>query len=239
MQEQVTPILRDVPGLFWDVPFGILRTPSHTNLEGCPRTVTVLECPIWDLQDTKSHQYSGMSQDCPGMSPDTKSHQSSGTSKDCPGMSHVGSSGHQAIPILRDVPGQSWDVPHGIVQTSSYLSLEGCPRTVLGCPSWDCPDITSLQLGRMSQESSGMSFMGSSGHQLRLACRDVPGQSQISLIQASRDQVTPTWKDVPGQSWDVPRGILWTSCHPSLQGYPRTVLGCMISRIVLRCPGHL
>ena len=131
-------------------------------------------------------------------------------------MSHVGSSGHQVTSILREVPGQSWDVHHGIVRTSIYFTLEECPRTVLGCPSWDCPDIKLLHLGRMSQDSPGMSLMGLSGH-----------------------QVTSAWKDVPGHSWDVPHRILRTSCHPSLQGCPRTVLGCLKSRIVLRCPGHL
>ena len=163
------------------------------------------------------------------MSPDTKSHQSSGTSQDCPGMSLVGSSGHQVSPIFRDVPGLSWDVPCGILWTPSHTNIKGRPRTVLGCSSWDCLDIKLLQLGRMS-------LMGSSGHQLRLACRDVP---QISLLRASRNQVTPTWKFVPGQSWDVPHWILRTSCHPSLQGCPRTFLGCLLSRIVPRCPGHL
>ena len=74
-----TPILRGVPGLSWDVPCGILRTPSHTNLQRCPRTV--LGCPLWDP-------------------PDTKSHQSSEVSQDCPGMSLVGSSGHQVTPIF-------------------------------------------------------------------------------------------------------------------------------------------
>ena len=56
----------DVPGLSWDVPSGILWTPSHTSLQGCPRTV--LGHPFWDHLDTKSHQYLGMSQDYPGMS---------------------------------------------------------------------------------------------------------------------------------------------------------------------------
>ena len=168
--DQVTPILRDVLGLSWDVPCGILRTPSHTNIEGRPRTV--LGCPSWDCPDIK---------------------------------------------------------------------LEGCPRTVLGCPSWDCPDIKLLQLGRMSQDSPGMSLMGSSGHQLRLACSDVPGQSQISLLYKPPEIKSPQLgrMSMQGQSWDVPHGILRTSCHPSLQGCPRTVLGCLISRIVQRCPGRL
>ena len=143
---------RTVLGLSCDVPCGILWKPSHTNFQGHPRTV--LGCPIWDP-------------------PDTKSHQSSGTSQDCPGMSHVGSSGHQVTSIL-DVPGQSWDVPHGIVRTSSYFNLEGCPRTLLGCPSWDCLDIKSLQLKGMSQDTPGMSLIGSFWHHVIPACMDVP-----------------------------------------------------------------
>ena len=113
-------------------------------------------------------------------------------------MSHVGSSGHQVTSILRDVPGQSWDIPHGIVR----------------------------------------SLMGLSGHQVTSSWKDVPGQSwdiPHGIIQTSSHF---SW-DVPGQSWDVPHRIRQTSCHPSLQGCPRTVLGCLISKIVLRCPGHL
>ena len=136
--------------------------------------------------------------------------------QDSPGMSLMRSSGHQVTPACKDVPGQSWDAPHEILRTSSHPSLQGRPRTVLGCPSWDPLDIMSPQLARMSKDSTGMSHMGSSGHQVNPAC-----------------------KDVPGQSWDVPHGILQTSNHPSLQGCPRTVLGCLISRIVQRCPGHL
>ena len=119
LQTPSLPIFRDVPGLSWNVPCGILRTPRHTNLQGRPRTV--LGCPMWDP-------------------PDTKSHQSSETSQDCPGLSHVGSSGHQVISTLRDVPGLSLDVPCGILRTPSHINIEGCPRTVLGCPLWDPPD---------------------------------------------------------------------------------------------------
>ena len=151
---QVTPIFRDIPGLSWNIPCGILWTPSHTNLQGHPRTD--LGCPLWDP-------------------PDTKSHESSGTSQDCPGMSLVGSSGHQVTPIFKDVPGLSWDVPCRTLRTKSHTNLQGRPRTVLGlgCPLRDLLDTKSHQ-------SSGMSLMGSSGH-----------------------QVTPIYRDIPGQSWDV------------------------------------
>ena len=98
--------------------------------------------------------------------------------------------------------------------------------TVLGCPSWDPSEIKSPQLARASQESPGMSLMESAGHQVTLACRDVPGYSWTSLLVSSRDQVTTTCKHVPGQSLDVPHGILQRSSHPSLQACPRTVLGC-------------
>ena len=145
----------------------------------------------------------------------------------------MGSSGHQVTPACKDVPGQSWDVTNGILRTSSHPSLQGCPRTVLGCPSWDPPDIKSpqlermsqdspgmslldiksCQLARMSQDSTGMSLMGPSGHQVTPASKDVPGQS---LMGSSGHQITPASKDVP-------HGILRS--HPSLQGCPRTVLG--------------
>ena len=59
-------LMKDVPRLSWDVPHGILRTPSHTSLQGCPRTI--LGRPSWDPPDTKSHLYTGMSKDCPGTS---------------------------------------------------------------------------------------------------------------------------------------------------------------------------
>ena len=184
--DQLTPILRDVPGLSWDLLCGILRTPSHTNLQGHPRTV--LGCPMWDPPDTKSHQSSGTFQDCPGMSHvGSSGHQVTLIFRDVPGLSwdvpYVGSSGHQVTLILRDVPheivrtsswkevsGQSWDVPHGIVWTSIYFTLEGCPL-------WDCPDITLLHLGRMSQDSPGMSLIGLSRHHVIPDCKDVPGQS--------------------------------------------------------------
>ena len=110
-------------------------------------------------------------------------------SQDCPQMSLFG---YQVTLACRGITGLSWDVPVGILWTLSHLSLPGCAKTVLGCPSWDPPDIKSPQLARMSKDSTGMSHMGSSGH-----------------------QVTPACKDVPGQSWDVPHGILRTSNHPS------------------------
>ena len=160
---QVTLAYRDVPGLSWDVPHGILRTPSHTCIQGCPRTV--LGRLLWDPPDTKSHQYLGMSQDCPRMSlvgssghqvtlaysswdpPDTKSHLHTGMSQDYPGMSLVGSSGRQVIPIFRDVGGLSWDVPCGILQTPSDHSLDiplcpDCPgHPIMSGQSWDVSDI--------------------------------------------------------------------------------------------------
>ena len=55
-----TSHLQGCTGLFWDVPLGILRTPStsHTNLQGCT------DCPGMSLvrytPDTKLHQSSGM-----------------------------------------------------------------------------------------------------------------------------------------------------------------------------------
>ena len=98
----------------WDAPFGTLVTLIYRDS-------------------------SGMYKDCPGTSlmrsSSTKSHQFSGMSQDYPGMSLVESSGHQLVtPALRDIPGLSWDVPHGILQTPSHTSLQGHPRTVLGCP---------------------------------------------------------------------------------------------------------
>ena len=162
---QVTPIFRDIPGLTWDVLCGILRTPSHTNLQGHPRTV--LGCPLWDPLDTKSHQ-------------------SSKTSQDCPGMSLAGPWGQKVTPIFRDVPGLSWDwdVPCGIYWTPSHTNLLGCPRTVLGCPSWDPPDTKSHQSTETSQDSPGMSdiwdcpkiswtLVGNTGHDWSNSCHEV------------------------------------------------------------------
>ena len=128
---QVTPIFRDIPGLSWNIPCGILWTPSHTNLQGHPRTV--LGCPLWDPLDTKSHQ-------------------SSRTSQDCPGMSFAGPCRQKVTPIFRDVPGLSWDwdVPCRIYWTPSHTNL-------LGCPSWDPPDTKSHQSTETSQDSPGMS----------------------------------------------------------------------------------
>ena len=138
-RHQVTLAYRDIPGLSWDVPSGILRTPSHTSLglsQDCPGTSllglsghqvipggprTILECPLWDPLDTKSHQSLE--------------------------MSLVGSSRHQVTPVFRDVPGLSWDVPCGIFRTPSDHSLDislcldypGHP--IMPRESWDMSDI--------------------------------------------------------------------------------------------------
>ena len=89
-------------GYLRDVPglSGIIQTTSHTHLQGCLRAVS--GCPSWDPPDTKS--------------------------QNCPGTSLVGSSRHQVTPAYWDVPGLSWDIPCGILQTSCRL---GCPRGVL------------------------------------------------------------------------------------------------------------
>jgi len=121
----------------------VIVTPSGL-MTSSPRTV--LGCPTWDPPDIQSTLVCRMSQDCPR-------------------TSLTGSSGQQVTPVCRDVPGLSWDVPHGILRTSSQPqfarmsqdcpgtshmgssghpvnpSLQGCPRTVPGRPSWDPPDI--------------------------------------------------------------------------------------------------
>ena len=141
-RHQVTLVYRDVPGQSWNVPHGILWAPSHTCIQGCFRTV--LECPSWDPLNTKSHLYTGMSQDCPGTffmgfswhkvtlytgvskdcpgmfpwdSASTKSHQLARMSQDSTGMSLMGSPGHQGL---------SWDIPHGILRTPSHTCIQGC-----------------------------------------------------------------------------------------------------------------
>ena len=160
----VTSSLQDVPGLSQDIPHGILWTSSQVQLAGCPRTV--LGRPSWDPPDIQSTPACRMSQDCPR-------------------TSHMGSSGQLVNPSLQDVPGLSQDVHHGILQTSSQPQFAGCPRTVLGCPTWDPPDIQSPSLQGCPRTVPG------SGHPVNTSLQDVPGMSQ-----------------------DVPHGILWTSSHP-------------------------
>ena len=99
------------------------------------------------------------------------------------------------------------------------------------------------------QGQSGISLMGSSGYQVTPICGGVPQDyPRTSLLGFSR-QVTLTCRGVQGQSCDVPEilctsghthlrgcsgqsqgipvGILWISSHLSMQGGPRTVLGCL------------
>ena len=137
-------------------------------------------------------------------------------------------------------------VPHGILRTSSQPQFAGCPRTVLGCPtwdppdiqstpvcrdvpgrpSWDSPDIQSTPVCRMSQDCPRTSLMGSSGHPVNPSLQDVPGLSQdcprTSLVGSSRHPVNPSLQDV---SQDVPHGILRVSSQPQFAGCPRNVLG--------------
>ena len=161
---------RDVSGQSWDVLHEI-----HSQLTSISQ-----DCPQTSLLESSGCQVTlacRVSQDCPENVPVGILWTLSHLSQDCPGMSLMGSSRHQITPANKDVPGQSWDVPHGILRTSSHPSLQGCPRTALGYPSWDPLDIKSPQLARMPQDSPGMSFMGSSGHQVTPACKDVPGKS--------------------------------------------------------------
>ena len=100
-RHQVTPVLGDVPGLSWDVPCGILRTPSHTSLGGRPRTD--LGCPMWDPPDT--NQVIPIFRDVPGLSWDVP----------C-GILRTLSDHTLDIPSCPDCPGhpimsgESWDV---------------------------------------------------------------------------------------------------------------------------------
>ena len=162
--DQVIPILRDVPGLYWDVPCGILRT-----------RVT----PIF--------------RDVPGLSWDVP--------------------GHQVTPIFKDIQGLSWDVPCGVLWTPSHTNIEGCPRTLLGFSSWDCPDIKLPQLGRMSQDSPGMLLMGLSGYvkSLQLS-QDSPGMSPMG---SSGYQLRLALVGNTGHDWNIPDSeVKWAKAHP-------------------------
>jgi len=139
-------------GMSQDVPHEILRTSSQTHFAGCPRTVPGR--PSWDPPDIQSTPLCRMSQDCPRTSlmgsSDIQSTPVCRMSQDCPRMSLMGSSRHPVNPSLqecpRTVPGHS----HGILRISSQSQLAGCPRNVLGCPSWDPLDIKSSKDSCMS-----------------------------------------------------------------------------------------
>ena len=94
----VTPSFRDVPGLFWNLPCGILQTPSLWGYAG----LHVLGCPLWDPPDTMSPHHLGMSQDCPEMSIVESSRCNVipifGDMQNCPGMPLMRSSVHQVTP---------------------------------------------------------------------------------------------------------------------------------------------
>jgi len=64
---------------------------------------------------------------------------------------------------MRDILRQSWDIPHGTLWTSSQPQRAGCPRTVLGHPSWDPPDSKSPQFIGMSQDCPRTSLLGQCG----------------------------------------------------------------------------
>ena len=103
----VTPVYEDISGMSQDCPgTSFVGSPqsSDTHLQGCIRTVS--GHLSWDLLDTKSHLHTGMSQDYPG-------------------TSLMGSSRHKVTLACRDVPGQSWEVFHGIHQTPSLLGFPG------------------------------------------------------------------------------------------------------------------
>ena len=227
----------DVPGLSWDVPWGILRTQMtslpdgtsrdcpETSLGGssghqwqvylmwCPRTV--LGRPLGDPPDTNDKStwwdVPGLSWDVPwGILRTPMTSLPDGTFQDCPGTSLGGSSGHQ------------WQV---------YLM--GCSRTVMGRPlgdppetndksawcdvlglSWDIPwgilqtPMTSLPDGT-SQDCPGTSLGGSSGHQWQVYLMGCPRTVLGRPLGDPPDtNYKSAWCDVLGLSWDVPWGIL-------------------------------
>ena len=107
-------------------------------------------------------------------------------------MSHVGSSGHHVTPILRDVPGLSWNVPCGILRTPCHTNIEGRPRTDLGCSMWDPPDTN--QVIPIFRDVPRLSW-------------DVPWGILRTLSDLTLD--IPSCPDCPGhpimsgESWDV------------------------------------
>ena len=104
--------------------------------------------------------------------------------------------------LVGDIPGVSWNIPHGI-RIPTYTNLQGCPRTVLRCPSWD---ITSPQLTGMSQDSPVMLLMGSSRYLSYVSLQDVLSWD-MHLCGILRTPATGMFqdchRDVPGPSWDM------------------------------------
>ena len=98
----------------------------------------------------------------------------------------------------------SQDVCFGTLVIPVCRDTWGCPKTVLGCSLWNPPDTKSHLYTGMSLNCSWTSLVGSYGHQVTPACRNVPGLSwDISCIGSSGHQVTSTCRDVSGLSQTV------------------------------------
>ena len=85
----------------------------------------------------------------------------------------MGSHGHQVTLACRDVPGLSWDVPHGILQTPSDTCIQGCCTTVLGRSSWDPLDTKLIGISQKCP-STGSSPLFRTVPDISL-CLDSPG----------------------------------------------------------------
>lgn len=97
-------------------------------------------------------------------------------------------------------PGRSWDVCFGNLVTPVCRDTWGCPKTVLGCSLWNPPDTKSHLYTGMSLNCFWTSLVGSYGH-----------------------QVTPACRNVPGLFWDISCRIFWRSSYINLQGCFRAV----------------
>ena len=97
-------------------------------------------------------------------------------SQDSPGRP----SRHQVTLAYREVPGLSWDVPHGIFRTPSHTCIQGCTRAVMVCPSWDFPGVSQHMIIPFVPDSPGTcpTLVGNTGHPL------TEGQSTMFPILA-------------------------------------------------------
>ena len=77
---------------------------------------------------------------------------------------------HQVTLAYREVPGLSWDVPHGIFRTPSHICIQGCARTVMVCPSWDFPGVSQHMIIPFVPDSPRHSIMSGQSSDVSLDC---------------------------------------------------------------------
>ena len=123
-------------------------------------------------------------------------------SQDCPGRP----SRHQVTLAYREVPGLSWDVPHGIFQTPSHTCIQGCTRTVMVCPLWDFPGVSQHMIIPFVPDSPRHFIMSGHSWDMSNTCR----QHWTSLDGGAKYCVFHSCLPVIS-SWKSHSAVVWFS----------------------------